>query len=197
MLEDKPKIHVICKVICALHSKHHGQICDVNHGDLMRWQSSHCCFRKCVLFFFPVSFHYMNLHKRPFTTGSALHGHAALGCDTALSHVRPGSLCPPHPERPSRRHDVHMAARKVTMVWECSVLSYVQYDMSRNYIYTVTDWPDPFALVGHLERPRRLSPLSLNFLSSVFHGSHTDPYFLRSCVNSARCSFCGEGTKSR
>lgn len=61
---------------------------------------------------------------------------------------------------------------------------------SRNDIYTVIDSPDPFSLVGHLERPRRLSPLSLNFLSSAFHGSHTAPYFLRSCVSSSRCSFC-------
>lgn len=42
---------------------------------------------------------------------------------------------------------------------------------------------------GHSERPRRLSPLSLNFFSSALHGSHVDPYFLRSRVSSSRCSF--------
>lgn len=43
--------------------------------------------------------------------------------------------------------------------------------------------------IAYSVRPRRLSPLSLNFFISAFHGSHTVPYFLRSRVSSSRCSF--------
>jgi len=49
--------------------------------------------------------------------------------------------------------------------------------------------------VAYFVRPRRLSPLSLNFLISAFHGSHTDPYFLSSRVSSIRCSFCKDTWK--
>src|SRR5258708_27839248 len=45
-------------------------------------------------------------------------------------------------------------------------------------------------LVTYAVRGRRLSPLSLNFFISAFHGPHVDPYFLSSRVSSSRCSFC-------